>query len=154
MRSIHINILKDLLKKKIQTLEEIQAYTMQQKEAIAKSLFTQLEQDSSAKQLKINEVIQLDEHFNLVFERLLKEEQKQSIEEISIQKSDKLELKQLVKQVSELSFSIQAVENQNHLRLEQNLAALKKSIKDKCGCQTAVPVITEYKKMQDIMEKR
>lgn len=127
---IQINILKDLLQKKKHLLNEILESTELQKKYIDEKQLSVFESYVQQKKSLIDEVNKLDEHFNLLFSRILKEQRVESFDQLVIDVESSGELKSLIKQIMEITFKIQAIERQNQFRVDQNLLAMKEQIKD------------------------
>lgn len=122
-----LSILSESLDKKIQVLQEIQEYNTRQEEAF-KQEEADLESFDDAMEEKerlIEKLTQLDEGFEALFERVsaeLKDHREQYAPQIQ-------EMQEKVKQVLDLSVSIQAQEARNKKLVEDYFAKARNGLK-------------------------
>ncbi len=133
---IYINILQDVLSKKIPVLDNLLQITAQQEACIAITPFDmkQFEELMTKKELLIDRLNQLDSGFESTYEHIK--------EELSGNKTaykDKiLELQQLIGRITEKSVQLEAAEKKNKNKMELYLAGKKKEIKNfKISSKTA-----------------
>lgn len=132
----YINILIQTLSKKDQLLDRLIEITHMQKDylSVEDLNMEQFDQTLPEKELIIENLNQLDEGFEKVYDHV-----KNEIGNNLLQfKQEILLLKELVKQVTEKSVNLQALEMKNKNKLEDYLSKKKKEIKEyKMNSQTA-----------------
>ncbi len=142
---IYINILKDVLSKKISVLDNLLQITMQQEACIALTPFdmNQFEELMAKKDLLIKQLNQLDSGFESTYEHIKEDLNRDK----TVYKDKILQLQQLIGQITEKSIQLQASEKKNKNKLELYLANRKKEIKSfKISSKTAS---SYYKNMRN-----
>lgn len=124
----YVHILESTLSRKNNLLDELIAVTFRQEECINTKPFDMepFEQSLFEKETMIEQLNQLDEGFEKVYDRVgsqLNDNKNQFAEEI-------LSLKELIRQVTEKSIKLQALEMQNKNKLDSVFSIKKKEIKD------------------------
>lgn len=124
---IYTHILIESLKKKKTALEQILKYTKSQEETLAKETFDEevFEALIEKKQEYIDIINKLDEGFEITFERV-----RQELEENrEMFKNEISSLQQLIRQVTDVSAKIQALEQRNKAAFEKIMYQKREKIK-------------------------
>ena len=132
----YVQILIDTLTKKNNLLEHLLQITSLQEEYITAIPLDmeQFEQAITKKELLIERLNQLDDGFDKVYDHVKDEIDKNK----NKYKNDIEKLQELIKQVTENSVKLQAIEKQNKNKLEVYFSGKKKEIKNfKLNSQTA-----------------
>jgi len=123
----HLTILSESLDRKLEVLEDIQAYNLKQEKAFSED---EPDMDSFDEALEEKEDLivrleKLDEGFELLYERI-----KQQLEENRSAYADQIRILQdKIKKVTDLSISIQAQEARNKKLIEDYFRKAKSGIK-------------------------
>ncbi len=125
-KKTYIQILIDTLEKKFNILDEILQITTRQQNLIDEKNFDEDEfmNTISLKEKLINNLSELDHGFELVYEHVREELKENS----DIYKSEITSLKELVRKITDLSISLQALEKRNKTNLEAVLSKKRKEI--------------------------
>lgn len=123
----YISILKDTLEKKVSVLNKLLEVTLQQEKCISEELYDndEFEQTFTVKQTLIDQLNKLDEGFELIYEHVKEE---LSLNRIQY-KEEVLYLQGLIRQITEKSTQIQAIEMRNKSKIEAFFSHRKKQIK-------------------------
>jgi tRNA U55 pseudouridine synthase TruB len=135
-KNTYINILSDTLVKKCKVLDYLIEITLKQEDFIDQETLDldAFEQTLSEKEKLIEQLNQLDEGFERIYEHVSEEISKNKLEH----KDQILFLQELIKQVSEKSVNLQIAEVENKGKLEIYFSARKKEIRNfKISSQTA-----------------
>lgn len=139
----YLKILEESLRKKLQALDEIQAYNEKQKQ-IFQSDSVELDEFDAAVEEKgklIEQISKLDEGFETLYSNVAKElegNREKYAEQIRT-------LKQLVQQVTEKGVSVQAQEARNKALIETYFAKEREQLRQ--GRQTSKAAYDYYKNM-------
>jgi flagellar biosynthesis/type III secretory pathway chaperone len=132
----YVYILIDTLLKKNSLLDNLIQTTLFQKECITEETpdMDQFEQTLSEKEILIDQLNQLDDGFEVIYDHVKDEISNNKLKH----KDDILKLQELIRQVTEKSTKLQALELQNKSIIEFYFANKKKEIKNfKRSSQTA-----------------
>lgn len=135
-RQVYIQLLTDVLKKKLEVLNRLMSLTEQQEKMIASDLFEgdQFLQTITLKEEQIQNLSKLDTGFEQLYEGVKKElnlNKENYVAEITLLKEDILS-------ITDMSVKLQAMEKRNKLKLESIFAKKRKDIKNsKISSQTA-----------------
>ena len=123
----YISILKDTLEKKVSILKDLLEVTLLQEKCISEDAYDsdEFEQAYSVKETLINQLNKLDEGFELIYEHVKEE---LSVNQIQY-KEEILHLQGLIRQITEKSTQIQAIEMRNKSKIEAFFSHRKKQIK-------------------------
>jgi len=123
----YISILKDTLEKKVSILKDLLEVTLLQEKCISEDAYDsdEFEQAYSVKETLINQLNKLDEGFELIYEHVKEE---LSVNQIQY-KEEILHLQGLIRQITEKSTEIQAIEMRNKSKMEAFFSQRKKQIK-------------------------
>jgi len=123
----YVSILKDTLEKKVSVLNQLLEVTLQQEKCISEDAFDsdEFEQTYTVKEALIDQLNKLDEGFELIYEHVKEE---LSINQIQY-KDEILHLQGLIRQITEKSTEIQAIEMRNKSKVEAFFLQRKKMIK-------------------------
>lgn len=141
----YISILRDTLERKVAILNQLLDITRLQEKYISENLNdeTEFEQAYTTKETLIEKLNKLDEGFELIYEHVKEE---LSVNQIQY-KEEILRLQELIRQVTEKSTKIQAIELRNKSKMEAYFSKRKKEIKGyKVNNKTAT---SYYKNMAD-----
>ena len=124
---IYTHILIESLKKKKMALEQIYKFTKSQEDVLSKENFEEeaFEALIEKKQEYIDIINKLDEGFEITFERVKEELQKQR----EMFRNEIAELQQLIRQVTDVSTQIQVLEQRNKIAFEKTMYQKREKIK-------------------------
>lgn len=124
---IYTHILIESLKKKKTALEQIYKFTKSQEDVLSKENFEEeaFEALIEKKQEYIDIINKLDEGFEITFERVKEELQKQR----EMFRNEIAELQQLIRQVTDVSTQIQVLEQRNKIAFEKTMYQKREKIK-------------------------
>ena len=123
----YISILKDTLEKKVLILNQLLEVTLLQEQCISDDLINtdEFEQTFEMKEAIIENINKLDEGFELIYDHV-----KEELSDNQIQyKEEILHLQELIRQITEKSTEIQAIEMRNKSKVEAFFLQRKKMIK-------------------------
>lgn len=141
----YLKILEESLRKKLQVLDEIQAYNEKQKQ-VFQSDSVELDEFDAAVEEKgklIEQISKLDEGFEVLYSNVAKELESNK-EKYATQIQT---LKQLVQQVTEKGVSVQAQEARNKALIESYFAKEREQIRQ--GRQASKAAYGYYKSMSN-----
>ena len=141
----YIIILKDTLEKKVSILNQLLEITLRQEKYISENLDSvdEFEETYTAKGTLIEQLNKLDEGFELIYENVKEE---LSVNQIQY-REEILYLQDLIRQITERSTELQAIEMRNKNKIEAYFSKRKKEIKGyKVNSKTAS---SYYKNMAD-----
>lgn len=125
---IYMNVLEDSLQKKKGILEDILSLTKTQETIMRGQMSKSDFMDTiRRKQLLIDNMQQLDNGFQIVYDRV-----KQELESSRSEYQDQIvRLQKMISDITELSVEIQALEMRNHAKLDQYIEEHRQEIKEK-----------------------
>lgn len=141
----YINILIDTLKRKLYLLEKIMNETLIQNELLDETQFNLEKYEASFKKkdVMINELLELDQGFNSMYDRVK--------EDITNNRSKYREeitsLQALIQELTEISVKLQMLEKKNKIKMELYFSNQKSEIKHKK--MTNKIALGYYKNMTD-----
>ena len=141
----YLKILEESLRKKLQVLDEIQAYNEKQKQ-VFQSDSVELDEFDAAVEEKgklIEQISKLDEGFEVLYSNVAKELEGNKEKYVTQIQT----LKQLVQQVTEKGVSIQAQEARNKALIESYFAKEREQIRQ--GRQASKAAYDYYKNMSN-----
>ncbi|MBD5478565.1 MAG: flagellar protein FliT [Lachnospiraceae bacterium] len=141
----YLKILEESLRKKLQVLDEIQAYNEKQKQ-VFQSDSVELDEFDAAVEEKgklIEQISKLDEGFEVLYSNVAKELEGNKEKYVTQIQT----LKQLVQQVTEKGVSIQAQEARNKALIESYFAREREQIRQ--GRQASKAAYDYYKNMSN-----
>lgn len=141
----YIDVLKDSLEKKVIVLDKLLEKTLSQEKIISTSPFDNEEYDQAYqdKEVLINQLSELDEGFEQIYDHVKDILRTNKLEH----KDDIIQLQNLIRQITDKSTELQAIEIKNKKKLDVIFTNRKKEIKDyKINSQTAS---SYYKNMAD-----
>ncbi|MBE5967376.1 MAG: hypothetical protein E7255_10530 [Lachnospiraceae bacterium] len=144
-KSAYIHILGDSLEKKVSVLDQLLEATLLQEKYLAEnpSDMNDFEHAYTVKEALLEKLDKLDEGFELIYRHVREELSSQQVH----QKEEILSLQELIRQVTEKSTQIQAIEMRNRNKLDSYFSKQKESIKSyKVNSKTAS---SYYKNMAD-----
>lgn len=141
----YLKILEESLRKKLQVLDEIQAYNEKQKQVFQSDSVELSEFDAAVEEKGklIDQISKLDEGFEVLYSNVAKELEGNK-EKYATQIQT---LKQLVQQVTEKGVSIQAQEARNKALIESYFAREREQIRQ--GRQASKAAYDYYKSMSN-----
>ena len=133
---IQVNLLLDTLNRKRQLLREIKKYTEDQKVLLSKEDFDMkaFKNVMKNKQVRIDLLAKLDDGFQSTFERV----KNVLISQPTIYKDEILEMKNLIKEVSDLGIDVQVQEERNKINFEVKSKGVKSEVKSFRSHKTAM----------------
>ena len=141
----YIDVLKDSLEKKVMVLDKLLEKTLSQEKIISTSPFDNEEFDQAYedKEVLINQLSELDEGFEQIYDHVKGILSTNKLDH----KDDIIQLQSLIRQITDKSTELQAIEIKNKKKLDVIFTNRKKEIKDyKINSQTAS---SYYKNMAD-----
>lgn len=132
----YIKILLDSMKKKERIMQYLLGETKEQKQILLVEPFDidNFEKSMERKELLIEQLNQLDDGFEIMYQRVKEELSKKR----EMYQTEIIELKKLIASVTDISIKIQALEQRNKRSMEQCLIKQKQEIKQvKISNQTA-----------------
>ncbi len=141
----YLRILEESLLKKIAVLDEISSYNKGQAELLKQTSvsFDDLDVNMKYKDELIQKLTELDEGFELLYERV----REQLLENKELYKGQIKHLQDLISQITEKSVSIQAQEARNKKMIEDYLAKEKRQLRH--GRQASKAAYDYYKSMNN-----
>lgn len=123
----YVSILTDTLEKKVLILNNLLEVTLKQEKCISEDAFDsdEFEQTYTVKETLIEQLNKLDEGFDLIYEHVKEE---LSVNQI-LYKEEILHLQRLIRQITEKSTEIQAIEMRNKSEIDAFFLQRKKMIK-------------------------
>jgi hypothetical protein len=144
-KSAYIHILRDTLEKKVSVLDQLLVATLLQEKYLTENPndMKDFEQAYTVKETLLEQLGKLDEGFELIYEHVREELSNHPV----YQREEILNLQELIRQVTEKSTQIQAIEIRNKNRLDSYFSKQKEEIKSyKVNSKTAS---SYYKNMAD-----
>lgn len=141
----YIDVLKDSLEKKVIVLEKLLEKTLSQEKIISTNPFNneEFDLDYEDKEVLILQLSQLDEGFEQIYDHVKDILSNNKLEH----KEDIVQLQNLIRQITDKSTELQAIEIKNKKKLDVIFTNRKKEIKDyKINSQMAS---SYYKNMAD-----
>lgn len=141
----YLKILEESLRKKLQVLDEIQAYNEKQKQVFQSDSVEMDEFDAAVEEKGklIEQISKLDEGFEVLYSNVAKELEGNKEKYVTQIQT----LKQLVQQVTEKGVSIQAQEARNKALIESYFAKEREQIRQ--GRQASKAAYDYYKNMSN-----
>ena len=124
----YVQILISILTKKKNLLNELIRITLLQEESIVQSIpnWEQFEKTISEKELLIENMNQIDDGFDKVYDHVRDELNNNKMQ----YKEDIILLQEIIKEITDKSVKLQALENSNKLKIEGLFFSKKKEIKN------------------------
>ncbi len=120
-----------LIEEKKAALEAIYDLTLEQKKDIDESEGIKLDELIDKKQVKIDEIVEIDKFFQATFEKLKRDLKITALDELDLKLYPELKtLQNQVKEISESGSKIMELETENRTKLEALIKEIKKDIKN------------------------
>ncbi len=134
--SDYIRILKESLEKKVSVLSRIREKNEEQKDILTDQNSTpdELQQNLDEKGALIDEIVELDKGFEVVFQKVSEELEKNR----SVYRSEILDMQRLIREITDLSSEIEGEEKENKLLAEQKFSYVRAQVTKVRKSQKAV----------------
>lgn len=134
--SDYIRILKESLEKKVSVLSRIREKNEEQKDILTDQNSTpdELQQNLDEKGALVDEIIELDKGFEVVFQKVSEELEKNR----SVYRSEILDMQRLIREITDLSSEIEGEEKENKLLAEQKFSYVRAQVTKVRKSQKAV----------------
>jgi len=134
--SDYIRILKESLEKKVSVLSRIREKNEEQKDILTDQNSTpdELQQNLDEKGVLIDEIVELDKGFEVVFQKVSEELEKNR----SVYRSEILDMQRLIREITDLSSEIEGEEKENKLLAEQKFSYVRAQVTKVRKSQKAV----------------
>ena len=134
--SDYIRILKESLEKKVSVLSRIREKNEEQKDILTNQNSTpdELQQNLDEKGALIDEIVELDKGFEVVFQKVSEELEKNR----SVYRSEILDMQRLIREITDLSSEIEGEEKENKLLAEQKFSYVRAQVTKVRKSQKAV----------------
>jgi len=134
--SDYIRILKESLEKKVSVLSRIREKNEEQKDILTDQNSTpdELQQNLDEKGALIDEIVELDKGFEVVFQKVSEEIEKNR----SVYRSEILDMQRLIREITDLSSEIEGEEKENKLLAEQKFSYVRAQVTKVRKSQKAV----------------
>jgi len=141
----YLSVLEDSLKKKLQILDELTTYTMEQQELLkAEDLdYDAFDQLVEKKDPLVQMIMELDQGFETVYDRI-KEQLLGHKEQYAVQIRT---LQALISELTDKSVKLQAMEQRNKIAVEQQFHKSREKIRQ--GRQNKQAALNYYKNMSN-----
>jgi len=141
----YLSVLEDSLKKKLQILDELTTYTMEQQELLkAEDLdYDAFDQLVEKKDPLVQMIMELDQGFETVYDRI-KEQLLGHKEQYAVQIRT---LQALISELTDKSVKLQAMEQRNKIAVEQQFHKSREKIRQ--GRQNKQAALNYYKNMNN-----
>ena len=132
----YIRILKESLEKKVSVLSRIREKNEEQKDILTDQNSTpdELQQNLDEKGALIDEIVELDKGFEVVFQKVSEELEKNR----SVYRSEILDMQRLIREITDLSSEIEGEEKENKLLAEQKFSYVRAQVTKVRKSQKAV----------------